>query len=154
MPFTSTLVPTGSLVPLMDNLVALEETVHPDLIVYRWRPREFPQLDSGGAIYNWIGADTFQVFDVAHWKDIVQIVVRAGIRHTDVNDEMAQIEVYADAFRDVIDGALWRNQPLGGAAKKGARTGMRLTEDTFNTIPVLAIEFTLEFELLRTIPAR
>lgn len=147
----STLTPTGSLTLLMDELVGLEETVHEDLAVYRWRPRS-PDLE-GGMIWNDLGQSPFNVMDVRRWRDTINLIVSVGIRHTDVDEEMNRLEVYADAFRDVVDDALWNSQPLNNTTKRAHRTGMRMKQEQFNNIPVLALEFQFEMWLDRQIVA-
>jgi hypothetical protein len=142
---------TGSLTTVMTNLVATEQAVHPDLRVYRWRPR-VPDLP---CMWNWIPTAPFEQRDTARWRDNVTIQVQIGIRHTDVDDEMAKLEEYADAFREVMDAALHTMHPLGAVWAK--REGMRLLGVEFgsgeNAIPVLVVEFPILVRLDRMIPA-
>lgn len=137
----------GSLRLFMDALVAVEETVHPDLRVYRWRPRtiELP------AIYNWVPDAPFEQRDLTRFRDTLTVLSRVAVRHSDVDDEMVKVEEYADAFRERLDAEFHQNQPLEGAATRVIRTGMGTVLDTFNEIDVLCVEFRSQAQLDRLI---
>lgn len=139
-----TMVPVATLRQVMDNLVELENEIHDDLVVYRWRPQDVPQLDSGGALWNWLGRTSNQNIDTATWRDPLNIIVRIGIRHTDLEEDMALIEDYADAFILKVDPVLNSLRPLG--VRRAVRNDMGMVEDSFNAIPVMAVEFTLTIE--------
>jgi len=145
----STPVLEASLGTVMTHLIALEEKVHDDLHVYRWRPR-VPDLP---CLWNWIPDAPFEQRDTGRFRDNVTITAQIGIRHSDVDEEMAALEEYADAFRFLIDPALHTIHPLG--AKWAKRQTMRLLGVTFGegegAIPVLVIEFPILVQLDRMI---
>ena len=134
----------------MDKLIALEKTVSDDLRVYRYQPAELPDLP---AIWNWVGGGTFSIVDQMRWRDQVEILVRLGLQHTDVDQDMEKIETYTDDFREVIDDALYNIKvgPLQGAAVRGSRTAFRNIGIAFNDIPVLCMEFPITFDIDRRI---
>lgn len=150
-----TLVPTGSIKVLMNELVALEKQVSPDLMSYRWQPNvaELP------AIWNWVMPSPLEQKDQFRWRDEINIVAHVGIKHSDNETEMEALEEYADLFRDRIDQAFALGKmiqgykgPLNGAATKATRQNMigPISID-MNGIPVLAFQFMLVFELDRRI---
>jgi len=145
---STTLTPTGSLRELMDALVIVEQGIHDDLAVYRWQPLGIPELP---ALWNWMSPSTFEIRDQMRWRDTVTITVRIGLAHTDVDADMEMIEIYADAFRDAIDDALYNGRPLGGTVTWAERAGMNMAAFEFNQIAVLGIEFPLNFRLDRHI---
>jgi hypothetical protein len=140
------------LTPIMDALEAVERDVHPDAIVYRWRPNA-PQLENGVCIiYNQVGETPHRHADIYHEQDDLTILARVGVRHSDVPDEMAMVETFATAFIQKMDPALKRIHPLGTAkVLKASRPSFRMLEDEFNDIPVLAIEFPLVFTIHRLV---
>jgi hypothetical protein len=142
---------TGSLATVMSRLVELEKQVHDELRVYRWPPR-VPDLP---CIWNTMPSAPFEQRDTGRFRDNLNISVRVGIRHTDVDEQMAKLEEYADAFRFVIDPALWTHNPLG--AKWAIRQDMRIIPVTFGADPevlhVIALEFPIQVQLDRMIPA-
>jgi hypothetical protein len=144
----TTMVPTGSLREMMDQLVRLEETIHPDLLVLRWQPVGVPDLP---AIWNWIAPSPFEIRDQMRWRDTMNIVIRLGLRHTDFDTEMDDVEKYCDAVRDIVDDALYNNSPLNGTATWARRTGMQMQSFEFNNISVMGVEFPLEIQLDRRI---
>lgn len=140
-----TLTPTGSLAQLIKELVEIEKTVHDDLRVYDWQPIE-PELP---AIFNWLAPSTFEIRDQMRWRDGVVIIARVAVDHND--DDMHRLVDYADAFRDVIDDALYNFHPVGGKAIWAERTGMNMAQFEFNAVTALGIEFPLLFRLDRRI---
>lgn len=143
--------PTGSLRDFMDAWVGLEQTVHPDLRVYRWRPSMMPELP---ALYNWMTDAPHEVRGTGGLvRDTITLLCRIAIRHTDVDEQMAVIEIFADAFRNVVDTALRfpSQSPLTGIALSADRTGMRTVLDTFNETDVMCIEFSVQAKLDRVL---
>lgn len=143
------------LLEAMDAIVEIEEDVHDNLVVYRWRPPGPPQLEmGGGAIYNWVPGGPHEIFSVDTWKDFITLQVRVGVRHTDSNDEMRLVELFGSLLVHKLDFALHRIWPMGHPViKKARRTGFRLVEDTFGDVTVLAVECPVEIEFHRIIPA-
>ena len=142
----NTLTPTGSLRALMDELFALEETVHTDLRVFRWQPND---LKDPPALFNWLLPSPFEIRDQSRWRDTVIIAARIAVRHGE--QDMEDIELYADAFRDVMDDAFYNWTPVGSKATWAERSSMQMINLTFNEIDFLAIEFPLAFRLDRRI---
>lgn len=140
-------MPTGDLAPVMDALVAVENTVHADLRVYRWRPLqvELP------ALFNLLGESPAAIRDQVTHRETVHVIARIAIRPTDADEEMARLETYIDAFRSVVDRALYRQDPLAGTLRMAKRTGLNGTVDQFGQAPVLCADFPLEFQLDRRI---
>jgi hypothetical protein len=132
----------------MDALVDLEETVHPDLRVYRWRPRGQPQTP---CVYNWIDPTDFEQKDLANFQDTFELRCFVAIEHGDDEQEMASVEAYADAFRFTIDPALHRNPPLDGACNWAQRKRLYMAIDKFNQVDLQAIVFPVEVRLNRII---
>lgn len=141
----STAALTGSLAFMMDKLVELEQDVHSDLRVYRYRPRT-PDLP---CLWNWIQSAPFELMDQQRFRDNITVLTQIGIAHTDVDEEMAKLEEYADAFRTVIDPALHTIRPLG--AKWAKRDDMRMVSVDFGELGVLAVEFPILIQLDRQI---
>ena len=134
----------------MNALVELEESVHDDLVVYRWRPLNIQTP----AVYNWIPGGPHTQFAVDTEKDMITVLARIAIQHSDSDQEMAMIESYAASFINRIDPALKRIRPLRTQPVKRAwRANFRLVEDRFNDIPYLAAEFPIEIEMMRTVYA-
>ncbi len=140
----------GSFTYLMTKLTALERNVHERLRVYRWQPVNVPDLP---AIWNWMGESPFSQKDQMKWEDAIQIFVRIGIPHTEIDQDMERIETYTDAFREVVDDALYnlRVGPLEGAALRAERTSMRNVGIEFNGVPVFCVEFPITFHVERRI---
>lgn len=145
----------GSLASFMNALVALEQSAAAqilsessiDMRVYRWRPNtiELP------ALWNWMGPSPYEQRDLSRFRDTLTILTRVGVRHTDVDEEMAQLELIADGFREVADPALASWRPLSGSATATIRRGMGMAVDRFNDVPVLCIEFSIEARMDRQI---
>ena len=140
-----TLTPTGSLAALVKELADLERTVHPDLRVYEWRPID-PDLP---AIFNWLAPSTFEIRDQMRWRDGVVIIASIAVNHSE--QDMEELVDYADAFRDVIDDALYNFHPTGGKSIWAERTGMNMAQFEFNAVTAIGIEFPLLFRLDRRI---
>lgn len=140
--------PTASIAVAIDQLVALEETVHPDLRLYRWRPQGHPELP---ALWNWLVDSPQDIKDNAHLRDTLDLRVQIGVAHSDVDEQMASIEIYADAFRAVVDPALRQNCTLEGTVEYAKRTSMRTALDRFGQLDVLCVEFRMEIQLTRIV---
>jgi hypothetical protein len=144
------------LVSLMSGYLSLLGTVNDSLpedytplSIYRWRPRnpDWP------GIYNWIFTPgTFQQTDLARWVDFLDVATRIMVYPTDEYEESDALEVYADAFRNVVDFGFRSNNgmPLGGVATEAHRTGMRIITDTWDR-EYLGIEFPIRFKLARIV---
>jgi hypothetical protein len=139
---------------IMNSLVTIGKDISERLVVYRWRPVT-PQLETGrGALYHMVDETPHTPYDIYHEQDDLRILARIGIRHSDVDDEMALLEVFTSAYLNKMDPQLKRIRPLGvPAVKKAWRPTMRMLEDEFNGIPVLAMEFPLIFTIHREILA-
>jgi hypothetical protein len=140
----------GSFRFLIDKLVELEKTIDGGLRVYRWQPADSVDLP---ALWNWIGAGPFRQFDQKRWIDDITVLVRLGVFHNDVDEDMEKIEALVDAFRETIDPALYalESGPLSGAAYKAERNDMRNVTIELGGIPVFAMEFPITFHVQRTI---
>jgi len=136
----------GSLKSFMSELVALERTVHDDLRVYRWRPIGVPELP---ALYNWMPTSTFVQKDLARWADNPRVLVRIAIAHSEIDEDMASLEDYADHFRAVTDAEFQHGNPLNGTCRRAERVGMNTVLDRFNDIDLLCIEFPIQAEIHR-----
>lgn len=138
-----------SLSETMDLLVELENTVHADLTVVRWRPRANIELP---ALYNWFDPSEAEFKDQAKRRDTLRLVAIVAVEHSDDDEEMAKVEVYADAFRQTIDAAFnERGGPLSGA-RRAERNNMQLLVDDFAGVNALCIGFELEIWLDRIYP--
>lgn len=154
----------GKLTALIAAVRALHEQVAADVLavldeelrVYDWRPRGAVELP---ALYLWMGNSPYAVQDMATGQDSVLLLPRIGIRHTDVDEEMALLTKLVDSYMYVVDVALWEAQNdrsktlLDGVALRAVRGGMRPIGDTFGEIPVLAMELPLTVDLNRRIRA-
>jgi hypothetical protein len=162
VPRQNTLYPIGSVKTAMDELVALEETVasfYDNLRVYRWQPN-VAQLP---AIWNWIAPSIFQQRDQARWSDMLAINAFVGIAHSDNETEMARIEDYVDAFRDVVDQEFSKAKgpqldgsvspgPLNGTVTEATRQNMVGPNPVeMNGTPVMTFSFGLLLRLDRRI---
>ena len=99
--------------PLIDGLYDLEQDVHPDLSVDRWRRSDLPDLP---AIWNWVPSPSeLELTDQAQHRDTFNVSAYIGVRHSDSDEEMGAIELYADAFMAAVDPALHSRPPLGVA---------------------------------------
>jgi hypothetical protein len=139
----------GSLAAFMDELEALERTVHPDLVVYRWRPRGSPDLP---AIWNWLPESPAEIYATDILRETLDIRTVVGVQRSDAGEMMADVELYADAFREIVDPAiLLPPVPLNGAASKVRRTAMRTVLDDFGGVDVFGVEFRFDVQLDRRI---
>lgn len=138
---------TGSLQVVMNNLVELEKQVHEDLRVYMWRPRQ-PDLP---CIWNWLPNASLEQRDLGRHRDNLTIWAYVSTRHTDVELEMDRLMEYVDAFRDVIDRALFTPRPLGG--QRAMRSGLSMTQETFNDVPTLSVQLPIAVQVDRMIYA-
>lgn len=153
-PLQNTMLPTGSIRRVMEELVALEESVHPDLRVYMWRENTV-QLP---ALWNVLGPSPFQMMDLSRGRDSLLIVASIGLPQSDIFWQSTLCD-YADAFRNVIDQAFWQSRgipgnrgPLNGTATKAIRQSMSgPTVDSFNGIDAHVIQFPLTLDLDRSI---
>jgi hypothetical protein len=139
--------------PLIAELVALEGQVsdtakaanpRDELRVYEWRPTKIPELP---AIWNWIDDGTYDIVDTARADDILIITATIGVRPSDVAESMGRLVRLTDHFRAVVDPALWRNQPLGGTAKRAKRVVTRTSFDEFDGVPVMCMDMLIRVEL-------
>lgn len=122
------------------------------LTVTRWQPRQAQPP----CLWNWLpqGAP-FEQRDQVRWRDTLPIEVRIGIQHTEVDQEMADLEVLADVARDVIDTALANptnaNQYLGGAATWAKRTSMRTAVWDISGVQLLGLALVVQVQMDRQI---
>ena len=137
-----------SLSSLMNNWVELLGHVHPDLRVYRWRPR----VPDTPCIWNWLTDGPLRQVDTARQRDAFAITTSIVVQHTDADDEMIKLEEYVDAFRDVVDRALYAKLPLG--AKWAMRQTLRFRAVNFNTVAYLAAESPMVFQIDRITPSQ
>lgn len=147
--------PTASIAIAIDQVVALEQTINaslPDgateLVVYRWRPQGIPDVP---ALWNWLVESPQDIKDLAHLRDRLDLRIQIAVAHTNVDEEMAAIELYADAFRATVDPALRENCTLDGTVEYAKRISMRTALDRFNQIDLLCVEFALEIQLTRIV---
>jgi hypothetical protein len=143
----------GSFRFLMDKLYELEQTIYPPDTVrcYRWQPVDSVDLP---AMWNWVSEAPFRQYDQMRWIDDIEILVRVGIFHNEVDQDMALIEDLSDQFRFVVDSALYKLEvgPLQGAAYKAERTDMRNVGIELGGTPVFCMEFPIVFHVPRIIP--
>lgn len=137
-----------SLGALMDNWVALLGHVHQDLRVYRWRPR----VPDDPCIWNWLTDGPLRQIDTARQRDSFAVSCWIVVKYTDVDDEMVKLETYVDAFRDVVDRALYSKLPLG--AKWAMRQTLRFRSVNFNQTAYLAAESPMVFQIDRITPSQ
>jgi hypothetical protein len=148
----------GSIVSLMDALVAVQEQVpteiegFPEILsCYRWKP------DQGDlpALYNWLLPSTSEMKDLSRIRDAIGISTRIVVGAQDtLEDKMPFVEAVADAYRAVLDAASWNGMRtpangLGSATTWAIRASMQSCVDTLGTVPVTGIEFTQIFWLDR-----
>lgn len=149
----------GSLTLFMDALVAVENTCATKAVsdyglvqprVYRWKPVGNIELP---AIYNWMAPSPAEYMEVGghRHRDILNLTIRVAVARTERDEEMAKIEGYADAVREVLDAELRVPQPLGNTCKWAERPSMRMVGDEFDGAQVLAVEFALTAKLDRII---
>lgn len=136
-----------SLRTLMDALTGLEQTIDPDLHVYRWQPANIDPP----AIYNWIIPSNADIPAIGLVRDQLELAVRIIVPPQDLEEQTEAIERYWDLARDVIDGDLVEpsKSVLMPAAYMARRTRMRNINVLFNNIEYLGLELTLELELRR-----
>jgi hypothetical protein len=90
-------------------------------------------------------------------RDTITIAARVAIPYSDVTDEMASLEQYADIFRGLVDGELLKAMtspgggPLGGTVTRAWRSGINTVSESFNNINALAIELPIVCQLRRLI---
>lgn len=152
----------GSLIPLVDELVALAHALNDtealsdaeELSIFRWKPPRPPTRFP--ALWHWLTPDAPppEQMDTNRLRDHISISAYIGMPHGDQDSDMAQLERYADAYRNLVDPALWKPEPRGvgplnGTAKWAKRLSMRLVAVQFNAIECIAFEFPLEFDLDR-----
>ncbi len=149
----------GSFTDFMSALEALHQQVQAALVgqlplrVYRWRPVMIPELP---AIYPWISQSPFEVKATSGLvEDTVNVRARVAAAHVDGVQDGATLELIIDAYRLVVDTALYlpTRSPFAGVAKVVDRTGMQNVVDRFNDIPVLCMEFPLQAQLSRILIA-
>lgn len=149
----------GSFTDLMGALEGLHQQVADALAplevrVYRWRPVTPPKLP---AIYPWIADSPYRIVATSGLvEDTVNLRARVATRHVNGVQDGAMLERIIDAYRSVVDTALYDPvaSPFNGIAKTVDRGGMRNVIDSFNDVPVLCMEFSLTVALPRvlTIP--
>jgi len=152
----STLPPEQTLFPfkpIMDSLVGVARLIGQErLIVYRWRPLQIQVENGKGSLYHQLGESPHTPYDVYHEADDLIINARLAIKHTEVDDEMALLEVLASEYISRIDPALKRIRPMGAIqVKKAWRVTMRMVPEDFNGVEVLALEFPLVFTIHRQV---
>lgn len=140
----------------MDQLEVLEERVAEFVLdafdfrvyPYRWRPRGVPDFP---CIYNWLSPSPAKRQTVATMRDTLTLQVNCGVRWTDVETEMRELEQLADQCRLILDQDLQHNTGLGGLPHRAERLSMNSAADRFNDVPVLVLQFPLMVELDRII---
>lgn len=136
---------TGSLKVLMDRLVALEQTVSPDLHPYRW-------WHSGmalPAIYNTMLPSATTKPDECTVRDTVRIAIRIAVDPAANHEQdMTQIEEYVDLARDVIDEALATDR-IG--CSDASRVSIGPASDELGGENALVLELLIEAWLDRTV---
>lgn len=150
------IVEKASIVSVMDEVEKLQQEVLDHLLAeyaiqgyrYRWRPRGVPDFP---CIYNWLAPSPTERHTVATQRDTLLVQANCGVRWTDVQTEMGQLEALGDSFRQVVDPAMAGNSNLGGLPQRAERTGMVTASDRFNDVPVLVLQFTIRAELDRVI---
>jgi hypothetical protein len=136
----------GSLGYLIDRLLEIERRVHPDLSVFRWQTPA-PPLP---CITNWLGESPFDYRDQMRARD--SVVVNARILVSASDDRIDRLTDYADAFRALIDEALYVALPLEGACRRAQRSSMRqFLPQLAEGIVAVGFEFPLLFEVDRII---
>ncbi len=146
----------ASLSALMDEVVALEERVAEaveeqfgfKVYVYRWRPRGVPDFP---CIYNWLAPSPAKRQTTATMRDTLNLQANCGVRWSDEETEMGELEQLADQFRLIADQDLQHNSGLGGLPHRAERPSMNSAADRFNDVPVLVLQFPLMAELDRII---
>lgn len=139
--------------PMLAALVDLEKEVSDaaaaanakdKMRVYPWRPSKVPELP---AIWNWVDDGSYEIVDTARADDIIVITATIGVRPSDLGETMDRLVRLTDHFRNVVDPALWHNQPLGGTAKRAKRVVTRTNIDDFNGVPVMCMDMLMRIEL-------
>jgi hypothetical protein len=147
-----------SLALAMAALVEAEETLIntalpdgvDDLVIYPWRPREKPDLP---ALWHFPSTDSdSRQRDTASREDMFRLSAYIGVEPQMPDEAMADFEIYADVFREVMDPEFDGSKPLGGTVITASRLNMRPVLDTFGVIDVICIEFPLELRLARVHP--
>lgn len=151
-----------NLAPMFEQLVVLEQEVSDaaaaadprnKMRVYPWRPAKPPELP---AIWNWIDDGSYQIIDTARADDIIIVVATIGVRPADLGETTARLVTLTDHFRNVVDPALWHNQPfpapdengvLRGTARRAKRVVTRTSGDDFDGVPVMCMDMLLHIEL-------
>lgn len=147
----------GSFADFMSCLEALHGLVGErlasqlEVTVYRWRPTLAPKLP---AIYPWVADSPYVVQATGGLvQDTVNVSCRVAGRPAggDGTVDGQLLELLIDAYRDVIDTALYDPQrsPFAGVAKVVDRQSMRNVIDRFGDVNVLCMEFPLQAQLSR-----
>lgn len=147
----------ASLAKIMDEVEAMEkriaEAVEDEfgfkVYTYRWRPRGVPDFP---CIYNWLAPSPADRGAVQRVRDTFNINANCGVRWSDEEIEMGELESLADQFRLVCDKELQHTGTgLGGLPHKADRRSMQNAADRFNEVPVLVLQFPLMIDVDRII---
>lgn len=127
----------------LNDQFAAQQTVVDELIVKQYRPRGTPQPP---ALYAVVQPADMEPADTVFDVDTLTVAVRIAVLYTDVDSEMDKLLRLTDQYRPFIDRALKSDEgPLGGADVR--RMGFRVTEDLFDQVQVLAVEFPIRARL-------
>lgn len=141
----------GQLATFITALTALENTIDAtNLTVYQWRPVTIQPP----CVYNWILASPSDIPATQTVVDTMNFAVRVVVATSDIDEEEASAAAYFDLVRQVLDRDLIEphKSTLNQAAHYARRTTTRTLTDTFNEIPYLAMEFTVEAQFRNTFP--
>jgi hypothetical protein len=134
-----------SLKAVVDELVAVESTIHPTLHVYRWwRPdMALP------AVWNWMTPGEVRRRTNCPPDDVIRLTMSLGVDPTAIAGEgdMLELEAYFDLAVPVLNQALYERRPFNGVAKNAARLGSQTVTDRLGDAVVLCLEVPLEITL-------
>jgi hypothetical protein len=146
----------GSLTALMDRLTALQALLpglpaladlpgDVTLRTYRWRP----DTPDPPCLWNTLLPSTSQQMDLIRRRDTFVISSRIGQGPSDSDQLMSAVEMYADAYRALVDANFWSGsgQPpaIQGAITWAMRTSLNSFMDSFGSSTVSGIEFIQTF---------
>lgn len=131
---------TWKLREAMDALFALEQTVDERLHAYRWWQ---PGMHLPAISNVMLPSSTAEQIDPCTMRDTVRIGARIALLPAAHHEQdMAQLEDYADRFREVVDPVIGKLGP-----RNAKRTGMQVINQSLGDAEVLTVEFGIEFWL-------